>query len=171
MAVSEALTIVAAIARNLGLAHDSGIVHRDVKPENVILQDRRRPVLLDFGLARDRRLKGSITDPDAIVGTLLYMAPEQFRNRGVSPSTDTFALGIVLYELLTGARPFLPDDVQRDQYRSPRRRRRIVGKSVEGIVAHALAPDQRRRYPDGKAMATAIMRVLKDQEVDRRRRA
>lgn len=102
--VEEAVAIAAAVARALGAAHSRGIVHRDVKPGNVMLTGDGRVKLLDFGLARLE--DAGHTRPGLVRGTVSYMAPEQVRGEAAGPATDLWALGVVLYEMLAGRRPF-----------------------------------------------------------------
>src|SRR5262249_37432542 len=105
----KAARLVARMALALREAHDHGIVHRDLKPANVMINGRGEPVVMDFGLARlihaeDER----ITQSGATLGTPAYMAPEQVAGdlRAIGPATDIYALGVILFELLTGRRPF-----------------------------------------------------------------
>jgi serine/threonine protein kinase len=110
----QLLEIGMALADGLAAAHERGIVHRDLKPSNVMIDRRGRVKLLDFGLAKDTGLDGAaemetrapLTHAGLIVGTMPYMAPEQIEGRAVDSRTDIFSLGIVLYELATGERPF-----------------------------------------------------------------
>ncbi|HUF17527.1 MAG TPA: serine/threonine-protein kinase, partial [Thermoanaerobaculia bacterium] len=107
---TEALPIIVQIAAGLEATHRAGIVHRDLKPANIMLTaDRQRVVLMDFGLARlSAPTAGelSITETGAIVGSPVYMAPEQLEDGEVSPATDIYAFGAVIYEMVTGRRPF-----------------------------------------------------------------
>jgi Tfp pilus assembly protein PilF/tRNA A-37 threonylcarbamoyl transferase component Bud32/TolB-like protein len=115
----EALPLVEQMAAALTAAHEAGIVHRDFKSANVMLEpDERRPggvraVVTDFGLARrDRPGRGSaapLTETEAVIGTPDYMAPEQIEGRAITPATDVYALGVVLYEMVTGEQPFEGD--------------------------------------------------------------
>lgn len=110
----EAVSIAAAVADGLGAAHANGIVHRDLKPENIFLASDGQVKILDFGLAR--RTGTGILDPatdtetksvaDSVAGTLEYMSPEQLRGQGVTTASDLFSFGCVLYEMITGKRPF-----------------------------------------------------------------
>ncbi|MFA6954655.1 MAG: protein kinase [Thermoanaerobaculia bacterium] len=109
--VDEALKIAEQVARGLGVAHEAGIVHRDIKPANVMLTTKGVAKILDFGLAK---LAGAthITQSKTTLGTLAYMAPEQLRGDAVGAQADLWALGVVLFELLTGQRPFRGDYAQ-----------------------------------------------------------
>src|SRR5581483_1171312 len=100
----EAVSLVARLARTLARAHALGLVHRDVKPENVLFDERGEPRLADFGYARDRR-GTPLTNSGDTFGTPLYMAPEQIEAKNVDGRADVFSLGCVLYELVTGVRP------------------------------------------------------------------
>jgi serine/threonine protein kinase/alpha-beta hydrolase superfamily lysophospholipase len=100
------LRIVLPVAEALGAAHRHGIVHRDVKPANVLMCDDGRIKLADFGLAKFRDLNPDLTRTSGVVGTVAYMSPEQARGDEVGPTSDIFSLGVLAYELLTGGRPF-----------------------------------------------------------------
>lgn len=103
--VGEALRYAGQIAEALARAHEAGIVHRDVKPANVMITKRGEVKLLDFGLARVRG-RSHLTDPGQRVGTAAYMSPEQAEGKEIGPRADLWALGILLYEMLAGERPF-----------------------------------------------------------------
>jgi hypothetical protein len=103
--VDEVAEIGAAVARALDCAHANGVVHRDVKPQNVLLTGDRVPKVTDFGIARSSASTGN-TDPGTVLGTSSYIAPEQARGEEVGPETDVYSLGCVLYELLTAQPPY-----------------------------------------------------------------
>ena len=103
--VVDTLSIVAQAADALEAAHVNGIVHRDVKPGNLLVQDDGTVVLVDFGVARSTAVT-AITAANAVPGTVLYMAPEQVSGKPVSPATDIYALGAVAYQCLSGQPPF-----------------------------------------------------------------
>jgi serine/threonine protein kinase len=103
--LETALDYAAQICEGLQAAHDAGIVHRDVKPANVMITDKGTVKLLDFGLAK-AATKTRLTDPEQKLGTAAYMSPEQAEGEKVSTQTDVWAIGVVLYEMLAGERPF-----------------------------------------------------------------
>lgn len=101
---ADLLYILDKLAGVLSHAHERGVVHRDLKPENVLFDEDQNVYLADFGIAK--RADIDITHPRAIVGTPGYLAPEQIKKRAITPQTDIYALGIMIYECLTGDRPF-----------------------------------------------------------------
>src|SRR5262249_729266 len=103
-----AAALLATLAAAVQVAHQGGIVHRDLKPSNILLTAGGAPKIRDFGLARRREGGAGLTQSGALLGTPSYMAPEQARGqtRAIGPPTDTYALGAILYELLTGRPPF-----------------------------------------------------------------
>src|SRR5262249_6557506 len=135
--MSEAVELVATVAAALDHAHKKGLVHRDVKPRNILLDKTGRPFVADFGLALREQ---DIGRGFRYAGTPPYMSPEQARGEGhrVEPRSDVFSLGIVLYELLTGRRPFpgssldeLIDQITNAEPRSPRQFNDQVPKELE----------------------------------------
>ncbi|GEM_PF-1071959 len=173
----EALRLVQAAARGLSEAHAKGILHRDVKPGNVIVSEDLRTVkVTDFGLARRIRTKGE-TVTGAVLGTPHYMAPEQVggSSEDLDARTDVYGLGAVLYECLTHRRPFPGTDVldvlarvRRDEPPAPRDVERRVPEEVEWICLRCLEKDRERRYPSAEALATDIDRYLTGRPIEAR---
>jgi serine/threonine protein kinase len=106
LSLSQTVRIVADIAEALAVAHENNVIHRDLKPENVLIDERGNAYLTDFGIAKRTTDADNITDADVIIGTLAYLAPEQIQSAAVSPQTDIYAFGIMLYEMLVGKHPF-----------------------------------------------------------------
>src|SRR3954464_12432027 len=104
--VPEALELAIQIARGLGFAHQQGLIHRDVKPQNVLLNGDGRAKVTDFGIARSLSVQRGMTQTGTVLGTSDYIAPEQAQGQRVDEHTDVYSLGVVLYELLTSEVPF-----------------------------------------------------------------
>ena len=158
------------IADGLAAAHRQGVVHRDLKPDNVMIDGDARPKLLDFGLAKTGTgaasedaptlLKGrTTTQQGTLMGTVAYMSPEQAQGKPVDPRSDVFSLGIVLFEMATGRRPFAGDNtvstltsILRD---TPARVSSIAPSApqpLDKIVSRCLEKDPDRRYPDASGV-------------------
>jgi tetratricopeptide (TPR) repeat protein len=169
LGVDETVALGLALARALGAAHERGIVHRDVKPENILFTREGRPLLADLGLAKhfDRNAQGASQSVDlsrsgTIRGTAGYMAPEQLEDAmRAGPAADVFALGAVLYECLEG-RPAFEGETVVDMLSKVTSgsvepfERASVPRWLEEIVARALAREPRARFPDGGALARTL---------------
>jgi len=152
---SEALDVVRQICSALEYAHGEGVVHRDVKPENVLVDDRGRVKLVDFGLAKLLQPKvgtPTLTGSTQAMGTWDYMAPEQLRRPlEVDHRADIYSLGVVLYELLTG-------EVPQGRY-EPASRRARTDRRIDAIVDRALEQDPSRRYQEARGVREDVERV------------
>ncbi|GGO28566.1 hypothetical protein GCM10011576_54310 [Micromonospora parathelypteridis] len=156
--VAETMSVVAQAAAALNAAHRGGIVHRDVKPSNLLVHEDGTVVLVDFGVARSTDIT-SITSTNAVPGTALYMAPEQAAGRPVSGATDIYALGAVTYCCLTGSPPFTGDNPLQVAVRhlddEPPELPNEIPEAVRALVSRALAKDPQDRFSSGAAMAEA----------------
>ncbi|MFO0841927.1 MAG: protein kinase [Gemmataceae bacterium] len=173
----EAAALVADVAEALDYAHNQGLVHRDVKPGNIMMEVDRanppprgvgKPIVVDFGLALRDEAEIVMTVEGQIVGTPAYMSPEQAsgQNRQVDRRSDVYSLGVVLYELLCGEQPFrgakamLLQQVRHEEPRPPRRLNDKIPRDLETIGLKALAKEQTRRYPTAGAFAADLRRYL-----------
>ncbi|MEM7201366.1 MAG: protein kinase [Planctomycetota bacterium] len=166
----------ARLADALHHAHRAGVIHRDVKPSNVIICNDDTPVLTDFGLARRDDMPG-LTRSGAFAGTPAYMAPEQAKSgAAIDARTDVFSLGAVLYELLTLRRPFagatsheLLDSIQTEEPIDPQRHNRRVSSDLAAVVLRALEKEPRRRYQSAAAFGADLRAFLDYRPVQARR--
>ena len=165
----EAAELVATIAEALHYAHRKGLVHRDIKPGNILLDNSGKPFVVDFGLALKEE---NIGHGPKYAGTPAYMSPEQARGEGhrVDGRSDIFSLGVVFYELLVGRRPFKADSqeelleqITRVEPRPPRQMDDTVPKELERICLKALAKRASERYTTGKDLADDLRHFLAQQ--------
>lgn len=169
----RAATLVRQLAEALAYAHGLGIVHRDIKPHNVMLDERGDALLMDFGLAA-REEDEKLTREGTIMGTAAYLAPEQYRGEPTAAS-DQYSLGVSMYELLTGETPFSgASDVQIHHHLnveppSPRKRNPAVTRDLETICLKCLEKDAAKRYVDCLALAEDLRRWLDGEPVTARR--
>ncbi len=175
--VAEATAIVAQVADALHAAHEKGIVHRDVKPHNIMVGQDNRVFLLDFGVARafghDMQ---TITATGMLVGTPEYMSPEQVDSHTVDARSDIYSLGVVLYELLMGKPPFAGDTPlavamkhKLEPPPSPRGLRQDVPFWLERVVLRCLAKDPGDRYPTAARLALELTRPRSERSARRRK--
>jgi serine/threonine protein kinase len=157
-AKAEALAIAAAGADGLGAAHEQGIVHRDVKPSNILVGDDGVVRVFDFGVAVGLDDETALTVEGGVIGTLRYLAPERLAGEPATPATDVWGLGAVLFELLTGkaAFPALTLTERIDDASSGVDRPPGLDDDVWTIVDRSLAVDPLDRYPTGGALAAAL---------------
>jgi len=181
MAVTEALPIVCQVARALAASHTAGVIHRDLKPSNVILcaaampNDAPRAVVTDFGVARASEDSGwqddlssyTLTGQGQTVGTTSYMAPEQIEGGNVSPATDIYALGLMMYEMFAGRKPFsektpftgLVERLKRPPV-SPRTYVKEVGTRLESFILGCLAVDPAQRFQEAEVLVKAMEELM-----------
>lgn len=162
----EAARIILYIARALATAHDVGIVHRDIKPHNILLGNDGIPLITDFGLAHLRASDETLTEEGAIIGTPAYMAPEQAAGERATASSDQYGLGVVLYELLTQRKPFLGSghvvisQILSDEPVPPRQLNRSIPQELEAICLKAMNKLEADRYPGCADFADDLERFL-----------
>jgi serine/threonine protein kinase len=160
--LEAAVTLCLEVARGLKALHAEQLVHRDLKPANILLDERDRAYITDFGLAKDRDAS-ALTEPGQAVGSMDYMAPEQIRGEEVSALTDVYALGCVMYESLVGEPPFAEKEGMqvlwahlRDDPPEPSAKRKDLSQDVSWAVMRALEKDPERRPPSPTAYARMV---------------
>ncbi|MFZ0062449.1 MAG: protein kinase [Pyrinomonadaceae bacterium] len=176
LTLSAALAIVQQAAEGLAEAHAHGVVHRDIKPQNMIVTPRGGLKILDFGLAKQLRSSDTVDDeaqtatllskPGLVVGTMPYMSPEQVQGEPLDPSTDIFSLGVTLYEMLAGKHPFkdksaavtmsrilLGEPVPIEQFQTQ------VSPELQALLGKMLRKDKAARYQDAQALLTDLRQL------------
>jgi pimeloyl-ACP methyl ester carboxylesterase len=151
------------IAEALGSAHDQGIIHRDVKPSNVLISNQGQTKVVDFGLAKFRDFDLDVILTAGTIGTVAYMSPEQASGATLSPASDVFSFGILAYELLTGERPFIGNGpgavlsaIMNASYKPLHELRRDLPHQLVAVVQRCLEKEPHRRYQGGRELAQAL---------------
>ncbi|HKV23452.1 MAG TPA: serine/threonine-protein kinase [Candidatus Acidoferrum sp.] len=162
---STAAVWAADVAMALNAAHREGIIHGDVKPSNIRITDEGKVKLVDFGVAR---FASQITGSDRVLGTPAYLSPEQIEGKKQDARSDIFSLGIVLYEAITGVRPFSGDSlgdvcaqILTEQPISPSKLNPAIPRPFDRILARCLAKDPAQRYQTGSELARALYLVAR----------
>ena len=159
---SQAVSVTAAVAEGLAYAHERGIVHRDIKPSNIMLLKDGRAKLMDFGIARlaENAVK---TQTGMLLGSPQYMSPEQIMGTGLDARSDIFSLGVVLYEMLTGVKPFAGEDVTQLLFsianmpaKPPRTLAPGLPPVIDYIIARALKKNPDERYQSAAELAADL---------------
>jgi len=168
MKLDEAVRIASQVAEGLREAHEKGIVHRDIKPANIMITPRGQAKIMDFGLAKSRG-QTALTRADTTLGTFAYMAPEQARGKDVDPRTDVWSLGAVLFEMITGQRPFKGDYEQAVIYSILNEEpepvtglRTGIPMELERIITKCLRKDAGQRYQGVADLVTDLRQARSD---------
>jgi serine/threonine protein kinase/Tfp pilus assembly protein PilF len=178
MPIRQAVELIAKVARTVHYAHEHSILHRDIKPGNILLDQKGEPHLTDFGLARLIETESTVTRTMEVLGTPSYMAPEQAvgNNAAVSSLTDVYGLGAVLYQLLTGQPPFAGGTTYETikllldtEPRQPRLLNPKIDRDLSTICLKCLEKDPKRRYTSALALAEDLQRWLKHEPILARR--
>jgi len=173
--MEEAFRIACSVADALDYAHSQGIIHRDVKPDNVFIDEAGRVYVGDFGIAKEVRLEGRKATTSRIVGTPHYMSPEQANGEVLDARTDVWALGAMLYEMVCGVPPFQGDTAievfKKIWYKEPTPPRRLnpkLDRDAETIILKCLEKDADKRYPSASALKEDIERYMKGEAIKAR---
>jgi len=178
MPIRRAVELIAKVARTVHYAHEHGILHRDIKPGNILLDAKGEPHLTDFGLARLVESESTVTRTLEVLGTPSYMAPEQAlgNNEAITSVTDVYGLGAVLYQLLTGQPPFAGGATYETikllldtEPRPPRVVNPKIDRDLSTICLKCLEKDPKRRYSSALALAEDLERWLKHEPIQARR--
>src|SRR5512134_135626 len=166
LSLEDAARILGAIAPGLDEAHSKGIVHRDIKPSNILFDRRGNPYISDFGIAKLSQAQAGSVTGSAIIGTPAYMSPEQAQGSGTDGRADIYALGIILFEMLTGQQPYeadtpmavaikhITDPVPHIRKINPR-----LPEGMEAIIQKAMAKDKSERFATAAEMTNALRDV------------
>ena len=166
MPIAEAIDITVQLCRALDFAHQNGVVHRDVKPANLRYLDNGQVKIMDFGIAH---VEGGhqITKEGMMIGTVHYMAPEQIRGQALDGRTDIFAAGCILYELLSGGRPFLGDSATSILYNivneTPApivKKNGDLPQEIQDVLDRAMAKRPEDRFPTAGEMARELEKIV-----------
>src|SRR5213078_862578 len=178
MPIWRAVEFIAKVARIVHYAHEHGILHRDIKPGNILLDSKGEPHLTDFGLARLVETESTVTRTLEVLGTPSYMAPEQAvgNDAAIGSVTDVYGLGAVLYQLLTGQPPFAGGTTYETirlllntEPRPPRLLNPKIDRDLSTICLKCLEKDPKRRYASAVALAEDLERWLKHEPIRARR--
>ena len=168
----RAAEIMIAVARALEAAHNHGIIHRDVKPANILIDKSGDVKVADFGFAKSDQDTDDLTETGFVMGTVAYVAPERLKGRRADPRSDVYALGVILYELLTGQLPFVSDNIPSVAYmqvhkqpKKPTRRVHSIPKEIELIDLKALSKNPVDRYQSAGEFKADLHRFLDGRKV------
>src|SRR5256714_14551723 len=177
MSIRQGAELIAKVARTVHYAHEHGILHRDIKPGNILLDQKGEPHLTDFGLARLVESESTVTRTLEVLGTPSYMAPEQAvgNNAAISSLTDVYGLGAVLYQLLTGQPPFAGGTTYETikllldtEPKPPRLLNPKIDRDLSTICLKCLEKDAKRRYASALALAEDLERWLRHEPIQAR---
>ncbi len=166
MPAKRAIEVIADACQALNFSHQHGIIHRDVKPANIMISKAGAVKVMDFGIARALSDANSVTQTAAVIGTAQYLSPEQARGEKVDARSDVYSLGCVLYEILTGEPPFVGDSPVAVAYQhvredpvAPSQRHNDISPELDAVVLKALAKNPDNRYQSAAEMRADLVRV------------
>jgi eukaryotic-like serine/threonine-protein kinase len=166
MAMRAGLGIARQISRGLEVAHEQGIIHRDIKPQNVLIDAKGEVKLMDFGIARMAEAPEAMTQAGLIVGTPHYMSPEQVQGNQLDARSDVYSVGILMYEMFVGRRPFDSSSLTgvltahiTEKPKPPIEVRKDIGREVNAIILKCLAKSAADRYSHAGDLLKDLDRV------------
>ena len=172
LTLTEVIDIMTQLTDGISHAHESYIIHRDIKPQNIMIQDDGRIKITDFGLAMALNAT-QLTQTNSVMGSVHYLPPEQASGKGATVKSDIYSMGILMYELLTGTVPFKGDNAveialkhMKDKIPSIRKQDPSIPQSVENILLKATAKNPRNRYDTAKEMHEDLLNCLKEEHAN-----
>ncbi|HCS50515.1 serine/threonine-protein kinase [Rubinisphaera sp.] len=175
LGISQVIEICKTLAEALHYAHEQDVIHRDIKPSNILIDLRGTPHITDFGIATWVNAEATLTADKQVIGTATHMAPEQAQGKKVTPESDVYSLGLILYEMLTGELPFkgsVRELLFAHQFRDPKSPRSFdskISRDLETVCLKALQKKRRDRYLSALEFAEDLQRCLKGVPVKARR--
>jgi serine/threonine protein kinase len=163
MSVAESLGYALRICGALRIVHGAGLIHRDLKPPNVMLREDGSVVLIDFGLAKGLESTGQQTAIGVLRGSPYYMSPEQAQGLILDARSDLYSVGVMLFEMLTGNKPYVGNsavEVMQQHVHGPRPRLPAQLATFEPLLEQLMARERHRRFPDAAAAYSALMAAI-----------
>lgn len=164
----EKVHIIMEVAKGLHAAHQAGIIHRDIKPGNIRILEDGSVKIMDFGIAKSKSSASKLTQTGTTVGTSSYLAPEQIKGEELDPRTDIFALGVVMYELFTGRKPFTGENITAVIYKilnehpiPPMQLNPSIPPEMDAIILKALSKKQEDRFSSARELYGALRHFIK----------
>lgn len=172
LTLTEVIDIMTQLTDGIAHAHESYIIHRDIKPQNIMIEDDGKIKITDFGIAMALNAT-QITQTNSVMGSVHYLPPEQASGKGATIKGDIYSLGILMYELLTGTVPFKGDNAveialkhMKDKIPSVRKQNPAIPQSVENIILKAAAKNPRNRYETAREMHEDLVTCLSEEHAN-----
>ena len=172
LTLTEVIDIMTQLTDGIAHAHESYIIHRDIKPQNIMIEDDGRIKITDFGIAMALNAT-QLTQTNSVMGSVHYLPPEQASGKGATVKSDIYSMGILMYELLTGTVPFKGDNAveialkhMKDKIPSIRKQDPSIPQSVENILLKATAKNPRNRYDSAKEMHEDLLHCLEEEHAN-----